>query len=209
VKKKLIAPVELDSWKVERKPGQVIVLNEQELKAFEQTKKLTDRQLRAKHLFLFSAYTGLRFSDVMNLKKHNINGKFIRLTTIKTKEDLVIPLSDKAIAILKIYDNELPKITNQKLNPAIQEVAKIAELNSDVELVSFSGTHRKTEHFKKHELVTYHCGRKTFITSLLKKGLATEVVQKIVGIEDYRTLKFYINLNDEKKIYADFFKRVN
>ncbi len=209
VKKKIIAPVELDTWKVDRNPGTVIVLNEAELSAIEKTNKLTDRLQRAKHLFLFACYTGLRFSDVMNLKKQNINGAYLRLTTIKTKENLVIPLSDKAIEILKIYNNTLPKISNQKINVAIQEICELAELNDDVELVSFSGKKRKTEHFKKHELVTFHTGRKTCITSLLKKGLGTEIVQRIVGIEDYRTMKFYINLNGEKDIYADFFKLVN
>lgn len=209
VYRKVIAPVNLKAWKVDRSPGTVIVLNENEVKAIEKTKKLTDRLQKAKNLFLFACYTGLRFSDVQNLKKQNVNGQFLRLTTIKTKENLVIPLSQKAIDILNIYENELPKVSNQKLNEAIHDLCQIAGLDDEIEIVSFSGTKRKTENFKKYELITFHTARKTCITSLLKKGLATEIIQRIVGIEDYRTLKFYINMNNDKSIYDDFFKLVN
>jgi integrase len=54
-----------------------------------------------KRAFLFSCFTGLRQSDVRNLKWKDISNNTLKITQQKTKGSLSIPLSQTALNILK------------------------------------------------------------------------------------------------------------
>ena len=84
------------------------------------TKKYLER---VRDVFLFSCFTGLRHSDVYNLRKSDIKEKHIEITTIKTADSLMIDLNNHSKAVLDKYkdvhfenDKALPVISNQKMN---------------------------------------------------------------------------------------------
>lgn len=87
---------------------------------------------RVRDVFLFQCFTGLRYSDVFNLKRSDVKADHIEVTTVKTADSLIIELNDHSRAILVKYkkvhfeDNKvLPVITNQKMNDYLKETADI------------------------------------------------------------------------------------
>ena len=73
--------------------------------------------------FCFCAFTSLRYSDMAKVKRNDIIGDCLYVTTQKTNDRLPIDLNSFAKAILKKYENELfpkglalPVIANQNMN---------------------------------------------------------------------------------------------
>ena len=74
------------------------------LREFEITpaKKSLDR---VRDVFLFQCFTGLRYSDVYNLRRSDIKEGHIEVTTIKTSDSLVIELNKHCKALLEKYQD--------------------------------------------------------------------------------------------------------
>ena len=60
---------------------------------------------RVRDVFLFQCFTGLRYSDVYNLRRSDIKEDHIEVTTIKTSDSLVIELNEYSKAILEKYQD--------------------------------------------------------------------------------------------------------
>ncbi|MDZ7635119.1 MAG: hypothetical protein U5L72_12130 [Bacteroidales bacterium] len=76
----------------------------------------------------------------------------------------------------------LPVITNQKMkNDYLKVIGKAAEFNELITLVYFKGASEFEESFPKHELLTTHCGRRTFVVNALTLGVPVEVIMKWTG----------------------------
>ena len=52
----------------------------------------------------------------------------------------------------------------------------------------------------KHELLSTHTGRKTFICNALSLGIPPNVVMKWTGHSDYKAMKPYIDIADSIKV---------
>lgn len=161
---------------------------------------------RVRDVFCFCCFTSLRYSDVSKLQKNDIKQNTIEIITQKTAEPLSIDLNDYSRAILKKYENitfehglALPIITNQKMNTYLKELAKIAQLTTTIRKVHYVGSERKEKVYQKWELITTHCGRRTFIVNALYLGIPAEVVMKWTGHADYKAMKPYISIVDELK----------
>jgi integrase len=207
--------LEYKKFKVAREEIEIIYLTDSELKSLYDL-KITDEVLaqvkeelklpitkhfleRAKDLFCFGCFTGLRFSDITSMDKNNIKEDEIQIRTQKTKDMLSIPLIPQAASILKKYDNSLPVISNQKLNQAIKALGKVAKIKQEVAIQRYRGAKRLDSKIPKHKLITTHTARRTFITLSLEKGIRPEVVMSITGHKDYRTFKAYIKITDTIK----------
>lgn len=152
-------------------------------------------------VFLFSCSTGMRYSDLAQLRHHQIKTDFILQTVAKTKQQLQIPLNKYSRAILEKYKNlpqPLPVISNQKSNDALHDLCELAEINDMVEIVRYKGSQRISEAFPKHQLITMHTGRKSFCTLSLEKGMSAEEVMKISGHKDYKSFKRYVNVTSQQ-----------
>ena len=67
-------------------PKKVIFLNRQELEKLEKF-DISNTKLyltRVRDVFLFQCYTGIRYSDLANLKRCDVHENHIEITTIKT-----------------------------------------------------------------------------------------------------------------------------
>lgn len=170
---------------------------------------------KVKDVFCFCCFTSLRYSDVANLKRSNVYEDHILVTTIKTYDTLRIELNKYSKAILEkykdeVYDNNLalPVISNQKMNDALKELGEMCGIDAPVSITYYKGSERIDEVYKKYELLTTHCGRRTFISNAIMLGIPPEVVMKWTGHEDYRTMKPYIAIADkEKKNAMDLFNK--
>lgn len=148
-------------------------------------------------IFCFSCATGLRYSDLQQLKWEHIFEDEIRLNVKKTKTEQAIPLNTISAGILSKYRGlakPLPMMSGQKLNVYIKDLCKLAEINTPIEIVRFRGAVREAETFEKYKLIHIHTGRKTFATLSLEKGMSAEQVMAITGHQDYKSFKRYVDV---------------
>jgi integrase len=155
---------------------------------------------RVRDVFAFSCVTGLRYSDLAQLRWEHIKEDSINLVAQKTTHQTKIPLNPYSIAILKKYEGEprpLPVISNQRSNEHLEKICKLAGINAPVEIVRKHGAERVVKVYPKYELVRMHAGRKTFASLSLEAGMAAEHVMKIGGWKSYVSFKRYMNLSDD------------
>ncbi|MDN3658918.1 site-specific integrase [Ferruginibacter paludis] len=156
---------------------------------------------QVRDVFCFSCATGLRYSDLAQLKREHIKKDEIRLTVTKTKQNLSIPLNPYSDAILAKYSKfhkPLPVISNQKMNDYLKELCELAKIDEPVQIVRFRGSKREEISHPKYELISVHTGRKTFCTLSLEKGMSAEETMQISGHRDYASFKRYINITEQR-----------
>ena len=183
---------------------QIICLNLNEIKKL-QEKEFKEKILeQARDIFLFCCFTGLRYSDVAKLKHTSIKDMVIEVVTKKTGKFIKIELNKHSQAILDKYkDNKtelaLPAISNNKMNEYLKKVGKECGLYETVNIVSYRGGERVEETFQKWELLTTHCGRRTFITNAIHLGINEKVIMKWTGHTTSKAMKPYEKIFDEAK----------
>jgi site-specific recombinase XerD len=167
-----------------------------ELEAIENASFEKFRLTRARDLFVFSCYTGLAYTDMVNLTSSNIclgmDGGYW-LKTIRQKSDISVsvPILPQAMAIIEKYKTDqqtsnagrvLPYISNQKLNGALKEIAAACNITKDL---------------------TFHVARHTFSTTVtLANGVPLETVSKMLGHTKLTTTQIYVHVM-EKKVGED------
>ena len=202
-----------DTFKPKLKDTQkkIIFLTWEELNKLREFKIPPTKQAleRMRDVFLFQCFTGLRYSDVFNLRRSDIKGDHIEVTTVKTSDSLIIELNDHSKAILEKYknvefenDKALPVITNQKMNDYLKELAELAEINEPVRQTYYKGNERIDEVTPKYALLGTHAGRRTFICNALALGIPPQLVMKWTGHSDYKAMKPYIDIADDIKANA-------
>lgn len=145
-------------------------------------------------VFLFLAYTGMRFSDykrfVFETELCEVTDKHIIINeSVKNKKRIFIPCKgfcEGAWRIMKKHNGILPKFKSvDSFNRGIQ---------SDFERLEYVD-------FKK---ITSHCARKTFATAMLyEHGLSPQVVSKLLTHSDIKiTSKYYDKSGDEQILKA-------
>ena len=164
---------------------------------------------RVRDVFLFCCYTGLRYSDVYNLRKSDVKADHIEITTVKTTDSLTIELNKYSKAILEKYKDAdleefkvLPVVSNQKMNTYLHELCKLAKIDDPIRQTYFKGNERIDIVKPKYELIGTHAGRRTFICSALALGIPAQVVMKWTGHSDYKAMKPYIDIADDIKAKA-------
>jgi integrase/recombinase XerD len=155
---------------------------------------------KVRDMFLFSCYTGLRFSDAIDLGMNQIltNDGYssIYRPQNKTGETLSIPLIPEAMAIINKYDSTerkitnkvFPKISNQKFNVFLKTIAELANLDKEL---------------------THHIARHTCATTLLNRGVSIDIVSKYLGHSSTKPTRIYAKMQDEtmkKEILKAFSK---
>ncbi|SHL75250.1 site-specific integrase [Hymenobacter psychrotolerans] len=163
-------------------------------------------------VFLFCCYTGLRYSDVLQLHGGNVetladgSGRVLRLTQTKTRTKVSVYLTAAASAVLEKYTcpertgpgaRLLPVYQNQVMNRYLKRITRLAGVSSGVEVVEVrAGQVLKTMR-EKHELVTMHTARHTFATQSLLRGMPVEVLQKILGHASIKTTLVYAKIVED------------
>ena len=202
-----------DSYKPKLKSTQkkIIFLTWDELNRLREFEIPANKQAleRVRDVFLFQCFTGLRYSDVFNLRRSDIKGDHIEVTTVKTSDSLIIELNNHSKAILDKYkdvafedDKVLPVITNQKMNDYLKELAEIAGIDEPIRQTYYKGNERIDEVTPKYALLGTHAGRRTFICNALALGIPPQVVMKWTGHSDYKAMKPYIDIADDIKANA-------
>lgn len=194
----------------------VVFLTEEEITKLKEYKipKHKEHLDRVRDVFLFCCFTGIRYSDVFNLKRSDVKDKYIEIVTVKTMDTLIIELNKHSKAVLKKYadiafenDKALPVVSNQKMNDYIKELCELAGIDEPITLIHFKGNERIEEVKPKYSLIGTHTGRRTFICNALALNVPVQVVMKWTGHSDFKSMKPYIDVAD--KIRANEMARFN
>lgn len=152
----------------------------------------------ARDLFVISCYTGLRFSDFTHIRQEDIKDNQFHIRTKKTDQYVVIPINSIVKQILEKYNYNLPTICNVKMNQYLKEIGKLAGIDSSVVITKTIGGHRVRRTFKKHELISAHCGRRSFATNAYKKNIPAISIMKITGHTSEKAFLGYIRITQEE-----------
>jgi len=141
-----------------------------------------------KTAFLFSALTGLRFSDVEKLRKKDIlgskkKGYYIRHKEKKTGSQEALTLSLSAINLIDL--------AGPKEAPIIPDLEYSSHNN-----IKLQEWINKAKIDKK---ITLHCARHTFATLQLTLGTDLYTVSKLLGHKEIKTTQIYAKIIDKKK----------
>ncbi|MBW8333154.1 MAG: site-specific integrase [Prolixibacteraceae bacterium] len=144
-----------------------------------------------KNAFIFSAMSGLRFSDIQKLTWSEIqyseeNGYYIRFRQKKTKGQETLPISEDAIDFIgeRKEDNEVvfkDLFYSDYNNERLRDWMQLAGI-------------------KKH--ITFHSARHTYATLQITLGTDIYTVSKLLGHKSLKTTEVYARIVDQKKIDA-------
>lgn len=168
------------------------ILTESELEILRAKDFASERLDQVRDTFLFCCYTGLAYSDVLKLRRDQINEgidgeKWVFTQRQKTNVASNIPLLPEAYRIIEKYENHphslvkqviLPVPSNQKMNDYLKEIAVVCGIN---------------------KILTSHVARHTFATTVtLQNGVPIESVSKMLGHTNIRTTQIYARILDIK-----------
>ena len=167
-------------------------LSEDQLKTLRERDFSIPRIQLVKDLFVFSCYTGIAYVDLQNLTHDSlikgIDGQaWLSFQRHKTKTSVKLPVLPQALEIIESYKDYptlegkpwlFPRISNQKLNAYLKEIADLCGIK---------------------ERLTFHMARHTFATTVtLSNGVPIETVSKILGHSDIKTTQIYAKVIENK-----------
>lgn len=199
-----------DKLKVDEPEREVIFLSMDELLVFMDYNFESNRLNKVRDLYCFASFTGLRYSDVISLKREHINDKFLTKTQVKTGYVKTLPLNNFALQILKKYEgdeNPLPKMSIQNINEYLKEGCKIIAskqppktgFNRLVIKKSVIGSETTEESIPLYDSITFHTARKTFITNSIMLGVNIKALQDMGAPKKEKDLKKYLKITDAFK----------
>ncbi len=168
---------------------------------------------KTRDLFLIGAYTGFRFSDFSTLNIENF-GKddVIQKRTIKTDQDVVIPVHPIIQSIIKRNNNEIPKVAYPTFTVAIKDVVKAAKIDYKVSYIETKGGRSEVKIEPKWKLVSSHTARRSFATNAYLAGVPTISIMKMTGHKTESSFMKYIKItleeNAKKLQNHTFFSKV-
>nr|WP_315032934.1 site-specific integrase [uncultured Chryseobacterium sp.] len=159
------------NYKVKHIKKEIIYLTKEELTKLEKYHFKAEKLQMVTDMFVFCCYTGLAYNEMINLEKSHIvkgfdGNKWINMMRGKTQHLLSIPLLVRSKRIIEKYDyvdekRVLPKLSNQKFNAYLKEIADIVGIE---------------------KRLTHHLARRTFATTvLLFNDVPMEIVSELLG----------------------------
>lgn len=153
-----------------------------------------------KDAFLLGLFTGMRFSDYgKRLDISNFKDGFIKITTQKTNQRIVVPVHRVVSEIIKKRMGNLPrKISLHEFNLGIRTICMLCNIDEVLPGKLFdSKTKRKViGMYKKYQLVSSHCSRRGFATIYADK-LSENAICSILGWSSAQMLKIYNQTSKE------------
>ncbi|WP_435416031.1 phage integrase SAM-like domain-containing protein [Polaribacter aestuariivivens] len=175
---------------------EVIYLTIDELKKLYYFDFKNPKLTKVRDLYCFSSFSGLRFSDLKNLKSSNIYDEYLRFNIQKTKTiDHITPLNKFTKEILFKYKDTiyepLPKISSQKFNEYLKIACEKAKINQMVNITRYVGSRRIDKEVPKYQLISSHTAKKTFVSNSIALGVSLEVIKQITGNKGDKSFDTY------------------
>jgi integrase/recombinase XerD len=195
-------PMVLDQHEMER------LLDQSMEGAYSSKGKALSLHWRDKAILEFLYATGVRISELINIKRKNLLSEVGLVRVIgKGQKERVVPIGEKAIEAVEKYLSDLrPRIANQNsqdvlfLNRRGRRFSRMGVWKILKKYVNRAGIKKK---------VTPHTIRHSFATHLLEGGADLRAVQEMLGHADISTTQIYTHLDREylKEIHKTFHPR--
>lgn len=171
VEVKIIDSFPFNNHKAKTVKNQIVYLTVEEFDKLERHQFSQSRLQQIADMFIFCCCTGLAYNEMNQLQsKHILAGfdgnQWMQMQREKTQKLISIPLLPKALFIIEKYQKDdevyiLPRISNQKFNSYMKEIAEIVGIEKNL---------------------THHIARKTFATTvLLYNDVPMEIVSELLG----------------------------
>jgi integrase len=140
--------------------------------------------------YLFSCYTGLRFSDIKKLTWKEVQGNeetgfLLRFSQQKSGRAETLPISKTPRLLLGT-----PTKPDDLVFPTLPQKLFSNDYIILQRWFVAAGISRK---------LTFHSARHTYATSLLTSGVALDLVSKMLGHTDVKTTQIYAHIIDERR----------
>ena len=148
---------------------------------------------QVKQAFLFSCFSGLRYSDVDRLTWDKVKDEYLEFTQKKTGEPERLPLSVQALQILR----------KQKKARASPNIEREIPDKAVFFLPSQPVVDKQLKKWGKlagiEKPLSMHKARHSFATIALSSGIDIYTVSKLLGHKNLATTQIYAKVVDEKK----------
>lgn len=156
--------------------------------------------------FILLALTAARISDIDQVNKENIlstpSGPILKFTPRKTSKFGVvacIPVDNRISDILERYDGHLPNISTQKFNDYLKEACKLAGIDTVITRTIKVDGERETIQVPKHQLISSHDGRRTFVSIHKQLGYSNDEIKSMSGHKSTQQLDQYDRVTAEDR----------
>lgn len=177
-------------------------LTEEEVDLLLNINLLTPYDYRNKAMLELLYATGLRISELCNLKITDIDvdNCFVRVFG-KGKKERIVPVTDLALKYLVLY---VQQYRNVILKDKVSEYLFISNSLTNISRQGFFKIIKKEcKRAGITKNVSPHVLRHSFATHLLKHGADLRIIQELLGHEDISTTQIYAHLVNEK-IKSDY-----
>lgn len=160
-------------------------------------------------IFVFSCYTGLRWSDIQGIKKSDVRKDkdgnfFIRKFAVKTDEEYFVFLNEKVMEILKDYEYHLNWLSNPNFNKYLKLYLKnFEEFLETTQFTEIDLKTKKSRYLYRYEVISIHRGRDTFINMLLNENVPIHTIMRYTGHKSISSLQKYIDGNKPVENYLN------
>jgi site-specific recombinase XerD len=148
---------------------------------------------RVKQFFLFACFTGLRLSDLMQIKWSDFEQNILRYTQKKqgNNQTHYLPLSAQALNLLKDIKNTQRMLLKEQSDFVFIHVQEKRLMNRHLKAWA-----KKAKLYKN---IHIHVARHTFATLSLTNGVSLYTVSKMLGHSKISTTQIYAEVIDEVK----------
>lgn len=215
---KIRLDIDLKAIRAIEKMPNVQVLRLEELQDFMKYEFEKPEHNAIRDVFVFQSLTGQRYSDIYRITHDDIHnssqlGKVWMLTTVKTEDNLMVPLSNEAQVILDRYADypyPLPRFANQYINRELKVMGKEVGLIRRVQVVKYRDGVREVKYHFLWEILSTHMARKTFISNSLTFGIPERAIREISGHKDEKSFKRYVQVDTyHQKLVLDAWNKVS
>jgi integrase len=163
-------------------------LSEDELVRLMQEPPASPVEELVRDLFLFSAFTGLSYVDIKELRTENLRRLFdgnwwIVTRRHKTRVESNVRLLDVPLRLVEKYKGQAP---DGRLFPVPSNNCCNEHLHALERRCGF------------HTHLSFHVGRHTFATLALNRGMPIETLSRILGHTNIRTTQIYAKITNKK-----------
>lgn len=171
----------------------------------------TDEKVRIK--FLIQLFTGLRYSDLNQIKPDNFSNNKILIFTEKNEVGIQIPIHEFLNETLKLVDYDVSnlEISINHFNIVIKRIFKKLKLNRPIQTLEENNNLVITKNKPLYDVISSHVARRTAITLLYEMKLDKDEIKAITGHKDNNSLSRYIKISEDSKVrmmnnYSNLFK---
>jgi integrase len=193
VKNKFLTTIEtLNEFRIKPIKIKYYALSLEELKKIQNFRFINANYQKAIDILIVACHCGVRFSDAIRINKNRITNyedtEILKMISQKSKEKFEVPLTKKVKEILVKYDYNLNLMAGQKVNKYIHEALELVDGFKEEYEYGTEGDAKPI-----YKLVTFHTGRRTFITNLVNNNISLNAIMKMTGHKKISTLQGYIN----------------